>query len=660
MSTGRRIDESGGSVAHTIGKPRTLDTGEPTEARRWAWGICWLMFLSTVLNYMDRQAIALVSPQVRREFGIDFEGFGWLLTAFGLSYALFQVPAGLMADRLDVRLLYPAAVTFWSLTAMSGALAPTLGVLIVLRALLGFGEAFNWPCALRVTSRILPARDRSLGNGIFNSGAAIGAVLTPLTVPLLARAFGWRTAFVVIGALGFLWVGAWLALTRRVEGMGRSSSEGRGNEDLGSMKGIGRVSFGLVVLAAISVAGWGYSRTVEFIMPTDRVLPTGVVEFVRWLDEPGRPVKRGTALALFRLGKQELRLQAMEDGRVGARVVEPGEKVEPERSIGEYIDAVGPRPITVHALIASRGDVQVERWRIEPDAVVALGDVIAEGGVGGHLVLVESSESGIVVGMGIDGVRFHVRGFHSRAEGLRGVWLGVATLMIGLLVVARSLSLERLGSGWTRSLGEVVRHRRFWVLVVVSGTINVCWHFLVNWLPTYLLTDRAMAYLAGGLWSALPFLAADFGNIAGGVASRRLASRGLTPARARLVVMSGCAVLISLGALVGWMPQGNWGQAAVLGLLAAMAIGAAAYMVNYFAFCQEVSARHTGLIVGYLGGLGNLFAAGFSPVAGRIKDSSGDFNAVFLVVGLVPFVGLAALWLGWGRSEGDRSAKDGR
>jgi MFS family permease len=608
------------------------------------------MFASTALNYMDRQAIALVSPQVRREFGIDFEGFGWLLTAFGLSYAVFQVPAGLMVDRLNVRLVYPAAVAFWSLMAIGGGLAPTLGVLVAMRALLGIGEAFNWPSALRVTSRILPPKDRSLGNGIFNSGAAIGAVLTPLTVPVLAKVFGWRVAFLVLGGLGFVWAGTWLALTRRVVGMAPDGGSAGGRSR--RMSGLGRGVFGVVALVALGVAGWCWVRPVEVRVGADRVRPEGPVELVRWLGEPGAVVKRGTGVAEFRLGEMLLRLDAPEDGRMGRQQVEPGRRVEPGAEVGEFFDPLGPRPLTVGVMTAAVG-VGPVRWMVEPGQAVAVGERIGEIRSGGQVVGVESRESGIVDRLDAEGVWLQVAGLHPRGGGLEGVWLGVAVLMVGALLAARCVGLEDLGSSWARSLGEVVRARRFWILVVVSGTINVCWHFLVNWLPTYLQTDRGMAYLAGGLWSALPFLAADVGNLAGGAASRELAGRrGIEPARARMMVMTGCAVLVSMGAWVGRVPEGAAGQAVVLGLLVAMAIGAAAYMANYFAFCQEVEPRHTGLIVGYLGGLGNLFAAGFNPIAGRIKDVSGEFTAVFVVVGLIPLVGLAALWLGWGKETG--------
>jgi ACS family hexuronate transporter-like MFS transporter len=198
-------------VAQPGWTPPVAGTTPPPDGRAWAWGICWLMFASTVLNYMDRQTVALVGPQIKSEFRLSSTDFGWVLLAFQLSYALFQVPAGYLVDRWNVRWAYAGAVAWWSLAGMLAAFAPSLAVLMALRALLGLGESFNWPCALRTTAIVLPPADRSLGNGIFNSGAAVGAVVTPLVVPLLTVRFGWRTAFVVTGVLGFAWVAAWLA-----------------------------------------------------------------------------------------------------------------------------------------------------------------------------------------------------------------------------------------------------------------------------------------------------------------------------------------------------------------------------------------------------------------------------------------------------------------
>ncbi len=111
--------------------------------------------------------------------------------------------------------------------------------------------------------------------------------------------------------------------------------------------------------------------------------------------------------------------------------------------------------------------------------------------------------------------------------------------------------------------------------------------------------------------------------------------------------MAVCTLLIAPGAAVGSIRN----DSVVLVVLAVMALGTAAFMANYFAYCQEVSPSRTGLVVGILGALGNLFAAGFTPIAGRIKDTTGGLAPVFLIVGLLPLIGLAALTLGWGRDE---------
>jgi ACS family hexuronate transporter-like MFS transporter len=466
------------------------------------------MFASTVLNYMDRQAVAVVGERITGEFKIKFEDLGWIIAAFQISYALFQVPAGYLVDRFNVRWTYAGAVLWWSLAAIAVAMAPTLGLLMVARAVLGFGEAFNWPCALRVTSLALPPADRGLGNGIFNSGAAVGAVITPLVVTPLTMLYGWRVAFGVIGAMGFAWVVVWLALT-------------------------GGPRRGLFVTAQAAAERDGAEA------------------------RPDRP--RGLP-------------------------------------VGSYL--------AFTTLVGVAAGITLAKWE---------------------------------------------------AWRLSAVWAGVATLMVGLLLVASVLPMRWLeGADWARSLGEIVRRRRFWVLVAVSVSVNVCWHFLVNWLPTYLKTDRGMEFFVGSMLSALPFLAADVGNLGGGYLSRWLSrNRGMAPERARRAVLIGCVALISTGALVGRVED----NAVTLLLLGTMALGTAAFMANYFAYCQEVDPRHTGLIVGILGGLGNLFAAGFAPIAGRIKDTTGTFGPVFVVVGLLPFVGLAAILLAWGRAEAAGPAK---
>ncbi len=228
--------------------------------------------------------------------------------------------------------------------------------------------------------------------------------------------------------------------------------------------------------------------------------------------------------------------------------------------------------------------------------------------------------------------------------GLSFIWLGIALAIIGPLAVALVLNRDDLkGAPWASSLGEIVRLRRFWVMVVVSVSINICWHFLVNWIPTVLKEERGLTYMTGNFVSAIPFLLADVGNLAGGWFSRRLSASGRSAERSRQMVMSVCIVPIVAGVGVSVAPS----NVAAVVLLSLMAAGTAAFMVNYFAFAQEVSSVHTGLVVGYLGGIGNLFVAGFQPFAGKVKDITGSFSLVFLLIGVAPLIGLAMLWWGW-------------
>ncbi len=467
---------------------RTSPSGRPAL---WAWGLCWLMFASTVLNYMDRQAIALVGPQIKAQFALDNRGYGWVLASFQLTYAFFQCPAGYLVDRWNVRRTYAGAVLWWSCAGIACAFAPTLGLLMACRAMLGMGESFNWPCALRVTASVLPPADRSLGNGIFNSGAAIGAVLTPLVVTPLAVHMGWRSPFVILGLGGLVWVAVWLILT----------------------------------------------------------------------------------------------------------------------SNGDLARATRPRDGSTTGNLS----VQAARGFL---AVLALAVATT---ASGWLFLPDSWRGA-------------------------AVWWGVAILMLGLLLAALAMPREWLaGADWASSLCEIVHSRRFWVAAAVGVTINVTWHFLVNWMAIFFQEGRSLGILIGGMVSALPFLAADLGNLGGGVLIRFLTRRGLSTSAARKSVMTVCLLLVSCAVWVGFVQS----EALVIILLCLAAAGAAAYMVNYFAFAQDVAPIHTGLVIGYLGGLGNLFAAGFMPVAGWISEGRSGFTPNFIIIGLLPLAGLAALLLFW-------------
>ncbi|HZT33230.1 MAG TPA: MFS transporter [Bryobacteraceae bacterium] len=178
------------------------------------WWICGLLLAATILNYLDRQVLSLTAEKIMAEFRLDQESFGRILAAFRYSYAALQLGGGWLVDAFGARGIYPGAVGLWSLAGGLTAAAGSLGALWGCRFLLGIGAAFNWPCALKVTERMLPPEDRPLANGIFNSGTAAGAILAPVIVTVLTVRLGWRAAFVFTGLLGGLWVTAWLGYTR--------------------------------------------------------------------------------------------------------------------------------------------------------------------------------------------------------------------------------------------------------------------------------------------------------------------------------------------------------------------------------------------------------------------------------------------------------------
>jgi ACS family hexuronate transporter-like MFS transporter len=184
----------------------------------WKWSVCGLLFLATTINYMDRMTLTQMAVPIKTEFALDERQYGQLESAFGSAFALGAILFGWVADCISVRWLYPAAVLAWSLAGFATGLVRTYDELLLCRFLLGLAEAGNWSCALRTTQRILRPEERTLGNGILQSGAAIGAVLTPLVVVALLHATGsWRPAFLCIGALGLGWAAIWVVIVRTTD-----------------------------------------------------------------------------------------------------------------------------------------------------------------------------------------------------------------------------------------------------------------------------------------------------------------------------------------------------------------------------------------------------------------------------------------------------------
>lgn len=209
-------------------------TPSPTSpTRSWKWWMCGALLLATMLNYMDRQTLSLTATQLKTDIHLDDARYGQLERWFSYAFAAGGIFFGFVADRIGPRRLYPVVLVGWSAAgiasplaswpAVAGALgdsaSPGLGEyrwLFGCRTLLGFFEAGHWPCALLTARNILADTERPLGNSILQSGASLGAVLTPLVIQVIREVgFPWQTPFFVIGFVGLLWVPLWLWLIRR-------------------------------------------------------------------------------------------------------------------------------------------------------------------------------------------------------------------------------------------------------------------------------------------------------------------------------------------------------------------------------------------------------------------------------------------------------------
>lgn len=182
----------------------------------WKWWVVVMMLLATVVNYMDRQALGSMASFIKADFHLNEEGYGTLEAVFGYSYAVFLIVAGFMADRWNLRWLYPVALLVWSAAGFATGFVETLFQLQVCRAILASGEAFNWPVAVGIIRRIIPRDAQPFANGLFNSGMTLGAVLTPILVLSMVgpQGEGWRKLFIVVGAAGLIWVAMWIMGTR--------------------------------------------------------------------------------------------------------------------------------------------------------------------------------------------------------------------------------------------------------------------------------------------------------------------------------------------------------------------------------------------------------------------------------------------------------------
>lgn len=179
---------------------------------KYRWTICGLVFFATTINYLDRAVISLLKTDLEREFAWTETDYSNIVIAFQLSYALGMIGVGRLIDRLGTKIGYAISIFAWSIAAVGHALVRSTFGFVVARAALGVSEAGNFPAAIKTTAEWFPKRERALATGIFNSGSNVGAILAPLTVPFIAAEWGWQWAFIITGAIGFIWLIFWFWL----------------------------------------------------------------------------------------------------------------------------------------------------------------------------------------------------------------------------------------------------------------------------------------------------------------------------------------------------------------------------------------------------------------------------------------------------------------
>lgn len=173
------------------------------------WWIAGLVFLSTVINYIDRQTLAVLSPRLTKELGLSDIEYGWISQAFLIPYTSMYIVAGLLLDRYGTKLVFGIAAAWWSLAAMLHAAVSSAFGFGFFRFLLGTAESANFVAAQKVAAEWFPPKDRGTLNGLVQAGTVTGAILTPPLVIWLAESYGWRIAFLITGGIGLLWVVAW-------------------------------------------------------------------------------------------------------------------------------------------------------------------------------------------------------------------------------------------------------------------------------------------------------------------------------------------------------------------------------------------------------------------------------------------------------------------
>ncbi|MEO6080529.1 MAG: MFS transporter [Steroidobacteraceae bacterium] len=183
---------------------------------RFRWIIVGLLFLATTINYIDRQILALLKPQLDIELGWTNEQYGQVNSAFQAAYAISYVAFGWFIDRVGIKLGYAISIICWSFAALSHGFVSTVRGFFFARIALGAGEGGNFPACIKTVACWFPQRERAFAASLFNSGTNIAPLIAPAVVPWIALNYGWQMCFIVAGSAGFLWLALWLPLYKNI------------------------------------------------------------------------------------------------------------------------------------------------------------------------------------------------------------------------------------------------------------------------------------------------------------------------------------------------------------------------------------------------------------------------------------------------------------
>lgn len=193
-----------GAVASAAGKIRHL-----------RWWICGLLFFATVVNYIDRQVLGTLAPELQTKIGWTESEYSNIVISFQIAYAVMFLVWGGVIDKIGVKIGFAIALVMWSIAGMGHALAASAMGFSIARFFLGIGEAANFPASVKTVAEWFPKRERALATGIFNAGTNVGAIIAPATALILSEKFGWQSAFIFTGAVGFIWLIFWWALYQK-------------------------------------------------------------------------------------------------------------------------------------------------------------------------------------------------------------------------------------------------------------------------------------------------------------------------------------------------------------------------------------------------------------------------------------------------------------